>query len=166
MLKIGTSGRPPLALPKPVPASQYIAARSGRTCISDLYYVWRAGDVAPRYDRNFADQPIIIGGKTYPRGLGFNGRSSAMFKLDGVARRFRAVVGVDPASQRDASCRFKIRNLDPLGPYSLLYDSGAMTVDSAPKTIDLNVVGVDCLILECDTKKAFANWGDVQLTAD
>jgi hypothetical protein len=89
-----------------------------------------------------------------------------MFKLNGKAHRFRAVIGLDDACQADDSCRFKLRNLDPIGPGSLLYDSGAMTRDTAPKTVDLDVTGIDCLILECDGKKALGNWADAHVVAD
>jgi hypothetical protein len=89
-----------------------------------------------------------------------------MFKLNDAARRFHAVVSLDAAAQAGDSCRFKLRNLDPLGPFSLLYDSGLMTRDSAPKTVDVDVTGVDCLILECDTKQAPANWAGPYIIAE
>jgi alpha-galactosidase len=166
LLKIGTPGRRPLPLPKAVAPAKYMVTRKGNTYLSDLYYVWRARQAAPRYDSNFEGRPMVIGGTTYPRGLGFQGRGLAMFKLNGKAHRFRAVIGVDDASPADDSCRFKVRNLDPIGPTSLLYDSGAMTRATAPKTVDLDVTGIDCLILECDSKKALGNWADAQVVAD
>lgn len=109
---------------------------------------------------------MVINGTPYHRGLGFKGRSQAMFKLNGGAHRFRAVIGLDDASQGDDSCRFKLRNLDPIGPTSLLFDSGKMTRDTAPKTVDLDVTGIDCLILECESKNALGNWADAHVVAD
>jgi hypothetical protein len=41
-----------------------------------------------------------------------------------------------------------------------------MTRDTAPKTVDLDVTGIDCLILECDSKKALGNWADAQMVTD
>jgi len=89
-----------------------------------------------------------------------------MFKLNGKAHRFRAVIGLDAACQSDDSCRFKVRNLDPIGPTSLLYDSGKMTPDTAPSAVDVDVSGVDCLILECESKKALANWAEAYVVVD
>ena len=166
LLKVGTPGSPPLPLPKAVAPAKYMVIRKGKTYLSDLYYVWRAGQAAPRYNSNFEGRPIVISGTPYHRGLGFKGRCLAMFKLNGKAHRFRAVIGLDDACQGDDSCRFKLRNLDPIGPGSLLYDSGKMTRDTAPKTVDLDVTGIDCLILECESKKALGNWADAHVVAD
>ena len=166
LLKIGTPGRRPLPLPKAVAPAKYMVTRKGKTYVSDLYYVWRSGQDAPRYDSNFEGRPIVLSGTPYPRGLGFKGRCLAMFKLNGKAHRFRAVIGLDHASQGDESCRFKLRNLDPIGPTSLLFDSGTMTRDTAPKPVDLDVTGIDCLILECESKNALGNWADAHVVAD
>jgi hypothetical protein len=166
LLKIGTPGRPPLPLPKAVAPAKYMVVRNGKTYLSDLYYVWRSGPAAPRYNSNSEGQPILIGGTPYQRGFGFKGRCLAMFKLNGKAHRFKAVVGLDAACQSDDSCRFKVRNLDPIGPTSLLYDSGKMTKDTAPKTVDVDVSGVDCLILECESKKALGNWAEAYVVVD
>ena len=160
LLKIGTPGRSPLPLPKAVAPAKYMVVRNGKTYLSDLYYVWRSGPAAPRYNSNAEGQPIVIGGTPYQRGFGFKGRCQAMFKLNGKAHRFRAVIGLDAACQSDDSCRFKVRNLDPIGPTSLLYDSGKMTRDTAPSTVVVDVRGVDCLILECESKKALGNWAE------
>ena len=166
LLKIGTSGRPPLPLPKAVAPANYMVTRKGKTYLSDLYYVWRSGLTPLRYNSSFEGRPIVIGGTPYPHGFGFKGTCSAMFKLNGKAQRFRAVVALDDASQADDACRFKVRNLDPIGPTSLLYDSGAMTRDTAPRTVDIDVTGVDCLILDCEGKKALGNWADAHVVAD
>jgi hypothetical protein len=90
----------------------------------------------------------------------------AIFKLNGKAHHFRAVIGVDAASQGDDSCRIKVRNLDPVGPTSLLYDSSKMTRDTAPGTVDVDVSGVDCLILECESDKALGNWAEAYVVVD
>jgi len=166
LLKIGTPGRPPLPLPSAVAPAKYMVTSQGKTYLSGLYYVWRSGPAAPRYNSNFEGQPIVIGGTPYQRGFGFKGRGLAMFKLNGKANHFTAVIGLDAACQSDDSCRFKVRNLDPIGPTSLLYDSGKMTRDTAPKTVDVDVSGVDCLILECESKKALANWAEVYVVVD
>jgi alpha-galactosidase len=166
LLKIGTPGRLPLPLPKAVAPAKYMVTRKGKTHLSDLYYVWRSGEDAPSYNSNSEGRPIAIGGTPYQQGFGFKGNCQAMFKLNGKAHRFRAVIGLDAACQSDDSCRFKVRNLDPIGPTSLLYDSGKMTRDTAPATVDVDVSGVDCLILECESKKALANWAEAYVLVD
>jgi len=166
LLKIGTPGRSPLPMPRTVAPAKYMVIRKGKTYLSDLYYVWRSGEDAPPYNSNSEGRPIVIRGSPYARGLGFKGRCQAMFKLNGRAHKFHAVVGLDDACQGDDSCRFKVRNLDPIGPTSLLYDSGKMTRDTAPKTVDVDVTGVDCLILECESEKALGNWAEAQVLAD
>lgn len=166
LLKIGTPGRSPLPLPKAVAPAKYMVTRKGKTYLSDLYYVWRSGEHTPRYNSNSEGRPLVIRGTPHPRGFGFKGSCQAMFKLNGRAHRFHAVVGLDDACQGDDSCRFKVRNLDPIGPTSLLYDSGKMTRDTAPKAVDIDVSGVDCLILECESKKALGNWAEAHVIAD
>jgi hypothetical protein len=69
-----------------------------------------------------------------------------MFKLHGNADRFSAVVGMDPFYQGDEVVSFKVRNEDPIGPDSILYDSGKMTKDSPAKIIDIDVNGLAGII--------------------
>ncbi len=158
LLKIGSPGKP-LPIPEPVPPDKYMVTRTGTTFLSDLYDIWRYGQ-PPRYNQNFAGLPIVIDGKTYSRGFGCRAVSKIMFKLNRNADRFKAVIGLDPSYQGEETVRFLIRNEDPIGPDSILYDSGDMTKDSPSAIIDLDVRGIDCLILSLEGKEAPGNWGD------
>jgi len=168
-LIVGSKGKE-LPTPDPVPLEKYAVTRKGGTYLSDLYYVWRAGD-APQYDKNFQGNPIVLDGTPYERGFGCKTDTKIMFKLNGNAERFKATVGLDPSYQGDEAVNFRVRNEDPIGPYSLLYDSGEMTKETPAKIIDIDVSGIDCLILAIEGRggfkgeRALGNWADARAVA-
>jgi len=170
-LIIGSKGKP-LPTPDPVPLEKYAVTRKGGTYLSDLYYVWRAGD-APQYDKNFQGNPIVLDGTLYERGFGckLGSNTKFMFKLNGNAERFKAIVGLDSSYHGDEAVNFMVRNEDPIGPYSLLYDSGKMTKETPAKVIDIDVRGIDCLILAIEGQRGFkgqpalGNWADARVVA-
>lgn len=164
LLKIGSIGKP-LPTPDPMPLDKYTVTHKGTTSLSDLYYIWRSGN-APKVNQTFNDVPIVIDGIPYERGFGCKAVSKIMFKLNGNAQRFNAVVGLDPSYQGDEAVSFKVRNEDPIGPDSILYDSGKMTKDSPAKVIAIDVKGIHCLILSFEGKKALGNWGDPHVVSD
>jgi hypothetical protein len=51
----------------------------------------------PRAGRSIRDQPILLGGVTYPRGIGTRSISEFVIDLDGQALQFASVVGFDDA---------------------------------------------------------------------
>jgi len=161
LIKVGSTGKP-LPAPEPVPLEKYAVTQKGKTYLSDLYYIWRSGN-APKYDKTFEGKPIVIDGTPYERGFGCKATSKIMFKLNGNAERFKAVVGLDPSYQGNRAVNFRVRNEDPIGPDSLLYDSGKMTKDTPAKVIDIDVRGIDCLILAIEGKQALGNWADAQV---
>ena len=158
LVKVGSSGKP-LPLPRPMPIEKYAVIRKGKTSLPDLYYIWKQGS-APKYNTTFDGKPIVIDGKSYEKGFGCKAACRIMFKLDGKASRFSAVVALDPSYQGDESVRFRLRNEDPIGPDSLVYDSGKMTKDSPSQIVEADVTGIDCLILSIEGKQALANWAD------
>jgi len=164
LLKIGSTGKP-LPSPDPMPLDKYTVTRKGVTSLSDLYDIWRSGN-APKYNKTFNGEPIVIEGMTYDRGFGCKATSKIMFKLNGNADRFAALVDLDPSYQGDEAVSFRVRNEDPIGPDSILYDSGKMTKDSPAKVIDIDVKGIDCLILSLEGKEALGNWGNPQVVSD
>ena len=163
LLKIGSRGKP-LPTADPVPLEKYAVTQAGMTFLSDLYYTWKRGD-APRYDQSFKGKPIVMNGTLYHRGFGCKATSKIMFKLNGCAERFKAVIGLDPAYQGDETVSFKLREQDPIGPDSILYDSGKMGKDNPAKIIDVDVRGVDCLILAFEGKQAWGNWANAHVIA-
>ena len=163
LLKVGSRGKP-LATADPVPLEKYAVTQEGTTYLSDLYYIWKRGD-APRYDKSFDGKTIVISGTTFDKGFGCKATSKIMFKLNGHAERFKAVVALDPSYQGNQAVNFRVRHEDPIGPDSLLYDSGKMTKDSPAKVIDIDVRGIDCLILALEGREALGNWADAQVVA-
>jgi alpha-galactosidase len=161
LLKVGSKGKP-LRTPKGVPLEKYSVTQGGKTYLSDLYYIWRSGS-APKYDRSFEGKPIVIDGTTFDRGFGCKATSKIMFKLNGSADRFKAVVGLDPSYQGEEAVSFKLRNEDPIGPDSILYDSGKMARGTPSKVVDIDVRGVDCLILSIEGKQAPGNWANAHV---
>ena len=164
LLKIGSIGTP-IPAAAPVPLEKYAVMYKRSTCLSNLYYIWRYGNV-PVYNKTFEGEPIVIDGTTYDKGFGFKATSKIMFKLDCNADRFKAVIGLDASCGGDEVAVFRVRNEDPIGPDSILYDSGEMTKDSPSKVIDIDVKNIDCLILSLEGKKALGNWGGIDVVAD
>ena len=120
-MKVGSSVKPPPP-PDPVPLEKYVVTREEITFLSDLYYIWKSGNT-PKYDKNFEGKLIMTNGTLYDRGFGCKATSKIMFKLNGHADKFEAVIGLDPAYQGYETVSFRLREQDPIGPDSILYDS-------------------------------------------
>ena len=110
MIKVGRPG-PPLPTPAPMPLEKYTVTRKGETYLSDLYYIWKAGNV-PAYDATFGGEPIRAAGQTFSKGIGAKGKCAVMFKVTGRADRFRAMVAMDKSSQEATKGRFRVSNAD------------------------------------------------------
>lgn len=163
MLKVGRPGRP-LPLPVPIAASKYRVTRKGETPLSELYYVWKA-DNAPAYNRSFDGKPLAVGETQVAKGFGVKGRSAFMFMTDGRARRFRAVVAVNSIAKADGTARFRVQSEDFFAN-KVLWDSGKMTADSAPKEIDIDLKDVKCLMLVFEGEGALGTWAEPRVIAD
>jgi hypothetical protein len=95
----------------------------------------------------FGGRPIVLGGREFAAGFGVRGKSAFMFLTNGRAKRFRAIVAIDPAAKADAAERFRVQNEDFLAN-KVLWDSGKMAVGSAPQEIDIELKNVQCLRLD------------------
>ncbi len=162
LIKVGSPGRPVPAA-EPVPPHLYMVTKSGTTHLSDLYYIWRRGNV-PKSDRNCDGGPIVMDGVRYDRGLGCKGNSRVMYKLNGRARGFRVIVGLDDSYAGTDAGRFRIYNEDFFGN-RVLFDSGKMEKGASPMPVALDVTGVDCLLLSFEGKDVFGNWADARAIA-
>jgi alpha-galactosidase len=162
-LKVGTPGGKPLPGPAPVPLEKYSVSRSGTTYLGDLYYVMKQGD-APRTDTNSAGGALSIKGTKYPKGLGCRTSSRIMYKLGGKADRFRAVAGLDDSYAGPETARFRVLNEDFFGN-QVLFDSGKLTRDQAAVKIDIDVKGVEYLLLMIDGKGVAGDWADAKVIA-
>ncbi len=162
LIKVGSAG-PPLDAPKPVPPHEYMVTGSGGTYLSDLYYIWRRGN-SPNSDKNYNDDVIVIDGTEYNKGLGCKGNTRVMYKLNGKARRFKTTVALDDSYEGGETGRFRIYNEDFFGN-RVLFDSGKMERDAPPKVVDLDVTGVEILLLSFEGKDVPGNWADARAIA-
>ncbi len=162
----GPAGRPGPVLPTraPMPLQKYTVTRPGETHLSDLYYIWKAHNT-PVYNATFAGDPITIDGQTFERGFGCRGKSAFMFKVNGRADRFRAVVAIDKSSKQSAEGRFRVYNEDFFAN-KVLWDSGKMTKDSSAKKIDIELKNVQCLMLVLEGDKVLGNWADARVVSE
>ncbi len=144
-----------------MPLEKYTVTRKGETYLSDLYYIWKAGNV-PAYDATFGGEPIRVAGRTFSKGIGAKSKCAVMFKVTGRADRFRAMVAMDKSSREDARGRFRLYNEDFFAN-QVLWDSGRMTKDSPAREIDIELNGVQCLMLVFDGKDVLGNWADARV---
>jgi len=163
MIKVGRPG-PLLPLPEPLPLDKYTVTRAGETLLSDLYYIWKAHN-GPVYNTTFNGDPIIIGGRTFKKGFGCKAKSAFMFKVNGRADRFQAMVAIDKSSPDDAKGRFRVYNEDFFAN-KVLWDSRDMTANSPAKEIDIGLKDVQCLMLVFDGNKSLGNWADARVFAE
>jgi len=163
MIKVGRPG-PPLPGPKPMPLEKYTVTRGGQTYLSDLYYIWKAGNT-PAYDVSFGGEAIKIAGQRFDKGLGVKGKCAVMFKVGNRADRFSAIVALDQASPKEAKGRFRVYNEDFFAN-KVLWDSGQMTKDSDPKAVDIELKDVPCLMLVFDGKEALGHWADAHVISN
>ena len=163
MIQVGRPG-PLLPTPSPMPLEKHTVTHQGETYLSDLYYIWKAGN-APLYDATLSGGPIRIAGRTFKKGIACKGKCAVMFQVNGRADRFRAVVAIDQSSKEDAKGRFRVYNEDFFAN-KILWDRGEMTKDSPAKEIDVALKDVQCLMLVFDGQEALGNWADALVISE
>jgi alpha-galactosidase len=164
LIRVGAPGGKPLPGPSPVPPEKYCLTRTGTTYLGDLYYVMKQGE-APQTDTNAAGGALSIKGVKYPKGLGVQSGSRIMYKLGGKAHRFQAVVGADDSYAGAETVRFRVLNEDFFGN-QVLFDSGNLAREQAGVKIDIDVKGVEYLLLMVVGKGVAANWAEAKVIAD
>jgi len=147
-----------------MPLEKYTVTRQGETYLSDLYYIWKNHN-GPVYDATFNGERITVGNQTFEKGFGCKAKSAFMFKLNGKADRFRAVVALDQSSEENAEGRFRVYNEDFFAN-KVLWDSGPMTSNSPAKEIDIELKEVQCLMLVFDGKNSLGNWAAARVIRD
>ncbi len=134
----------------------------GVTYASDLPLAATSGTVRP--DRNSQGQPILLGGASYIKGLGFAGGSSTSIALNGRYSSFASTIGVDSSGSTASSVIFQV-----YGDGQLLYQSPVMADGSSPVSIDIGVAGVQnlTLVMQAAPGSLAADdhgaWGDARL---
>ena len=160
LIKVGTRGAQLSRVPSPLPLEKYTVTRDGTTWLTELCYIMKSGD-APQYDKNFNGDAISVNGTRYEKGLGCRSSLRIMFKINGKADRFTAVVGSDDSYTGKETSRFRVLNEDFFGN-QVLFDSGRVKPDSLVN-IDINVKGVDYLLLMFDGENTFGVWADAKV---
>ena len=163
LVKVGRKGSKPLPGPTPVSPEKYTVTKTGTTYLSDLYYIMKEFN-HPEVDKNYQGEPLQINGKTYEKGLGCKSKSMLMYKLDGKAERFQAIIALDEASTEDNSGKFRILNEDKFGG-RVIFDSKDMKKGES-KIVDINVENLDFILLEFTGKNVFGNWIDAKVVVN
>jgi len=104
-------------------------------------------------DRSHLGNPLTIGGRSFPRGLGVRAPSRVEFQLAGQYNLFRATVGIDleddleatPARDRGERVQFVVT-----GDGKRLYSSEWLKWNSKPVAVEVEIKGVKTLCLEAD----------------
>ena len=119
----------------------------------------------PKNDKAIKNSPLIIGEKTYSRGIGTHAVSDIEYSLKGFYKKFTAEVGLDAYSlkNKQGSVVFQV-----FGDDKLLWESGVIKYSDPAKPIDIDISGVDILRLHVgDAGDGIgydhANWGNAMI---
>jgi len=102
----------------------------------------RQGWGKPQVNRSIREKPLAIGGKRFEHGVGTHANSVVWIDLAGGSEKFLASAGVDDAAGGPGSVTFKI-----VGDGRKLWESGVMKPGQPAKAVDLDLKGVQCLLL-------------------
>ncbi len=123
----------------------------------------RQGWGKPQANRAVTEAPMAIAGRRFAQGVGTHAPSAFWIDLAGGCLRFRATVGVDDAAGPKASVRFRV-----IGDGKRLFDSGVMKHRDRPQEVDVDLRGVEKLLLQVtdagDGRDSdHANWGQAAI---
>lgn len=161
LLKIGSKNTNLVEGPTPIPEDMYTVTKSGTTYLSDLYYMLKRGS-APKEDKSYNNNTLKIKAKKYKKGLGVKSNSQIMYKLDGKAERFKATIGLDKTSPKNIEGRFKVMVEDKFGG-RVIFDSGKMKKGDSKIEVNIDVKGLDFILLDFSGKKVFGNWAEARV---
>jgi alpha-galactosidase len=161
LIKVGTPGSKPVAGPVPVPPEKYTVTRSGTTYLSDLYYI-KCEDNPPVMDQDFNGGALVLNGQNFEKGLGCKSKSQVVYKLNGRADRFKALVGLTDRSPENKLGEFRVQVEDRFGG-KVIFSSGKMRKGDKPVAVDIDVKGLDAILLEFTGKEVFGNWADARV---
>ncbi len=162
LIKVGTPGGPPIPGPQPAPLEKYSITKPGLTSLMDIWYIMKSGD-EPRVNKSYNGEKILVAGVPYDKGLGCKTESRIMYKLNGKADRFQASVGIDDSYAGNETGRFRVLIEDWFGNKPL-FDSGKMTKGDKAIDIDIDVRGLQFILLEFRGKEdIIGNWIDPRI---
>lgn len=158
LIRVGTPGGVPLPAPEPAPLEKYSITRNGTTRLTDIWYIMKSGD-APVLNKSHEGSALSIAGTVYPIGFGCKTESRIMFKLNGKTCRFQALVGIDDAYTGTETARFRVLNEDAFGNRAL-FDSGKMAKGTKSVSVDIELNGLEFILLEFKGKEVIGDWVD------
>jgi alpha-galactosidase len=148
-----------------IASCQPAASPAGGNTAAGLKTIWLdqldvskalSGTGPTKANKSFDGNSITLAGEKYEHGLGTHSPSQFILALDGNAKRFYAVVGVDEEvrilqQQRQQQQGFRRRGgtveFKVVGDGKVLWHSSVMRVRSDPNIADVNIVGVKQLRL-------------------
>ena len=106
-----------------------------------------------------ATTPIVLGGVTYPHGIGTLSINELIVDLKGQATRFVSMVGLDDLAAGEASVSVEV-----WVDNRKKFESGVMHAGDAPKLVDVDLTGAHFLELSIDdggdtSNGDYADWG-------
>jgi alpha-galactosidase len=129
----------------------------------DLTHIFQ-GFGPPGVKTSVGGTPITLGGRVYERGFGTHALSGLRIELDGQARSFSAVVGIDDGRKESkaASVKFVV-----VGDGKRLFDSGVLRAGETRK-VEVDLLGVETLVLVVydggdGMLDDHADWGDARI---
>jgi alpha-galactosidase len=96
----------------------------------------------PQVDRSIREKPLTIAGQVFEHGVGTHAVSLLWLDLGGGTERFQAAVGLDDAAGAAGSIEFKV-----IGDGQTLWRSGVMKTGQKAKAVDLDLHGLQTLLL-------------------
>lgn len=114
-----------------------------RVALSELNIrLMSSGSGNPKVNKSIDGNPITLNGKVY-QGVGTHADSKMIVSLGGKGKRFTALAGLDDESSEKGSVVFRIE-----ADGKEVYKSPLMKKGKKPVKIDVNLKGVDRLVLE------------------
>jgi predicted peptidase len=114
-------------------------------------------------DKNRSNEPLLINGELFTKGIGTHSNSRLFFNVDGQYDRFTSSVGIDDHVGSRGSATFSV-----YGDGQLLESSPELTGDSELYDFSIDIHGVRSLELRVDGGDDIhfdhANWADAKLT--
>lgn len=148
------------------------ATAPGKVWLSDLDIgKTQQGWEHARKDLSVDGNPLKIAGRAFEKGLGTHADSLLYVELNGGSTRFNAWVGVDDevmnssrqGGARPGSVEFRI-----LADGKQVYKSGVIKSGDAAKEVDIDLTGVNLLVLIVDSGDSMnydhADWADAYFT--
>jgi alpha-galactosidase len=121
-------------------------------------------------DKSVDEHPLSIGGKTFERGVGTHATSIWWIDLGGRGDHLKAMVGVDDEVKTAAAeaARFGIA-FSVVGDGKTLYKSGPMHLGDAAKPVDIDLHGIQKMILIVTPAngaitQCHADWADATIS--